>query len=131
MAQSKIPQANIHNRNSIEQIYPLDAYAADAAENDRDKALVLHGVRIAAAPDEAGNFVLERAAHHAGEAPTAAFLAPFHRATAREFAAADPDPRHGYEAFLDEIIELAQRPETYRAADSPGPGDPRLKGLRQ
>jgi len=125
-----MPTANIRNRASIEQIYPLDAFSRDATENDRPKADVLHGVRVASAPDQAGDFALERATQHAGEAPGAIFLAPFHRATAADRAGADPDPRHGYEAFLDEIIDNAQR-RGYRRETSPGPGDRRIRGLRQ
>jgi hypothetical protein len=125
-----MPNANIHDRQSIARIYPPSAFAEDAYGNDRAKPQVLKGVRIAAAPDPDGNFVLERAALHAGEAPGATFLAPFHRATATEDAAADPDPEKGYAAFVDEIIENARRCG-FRPQSSPGPADPRLRGLRQ
>jgi hypothetical protein len=122
--------ANIHDRASIERVYPREAYASDASQNERRKPAMLRGVRIAAAPDEKGEFAIEPAVQHAGEVPGAVFLAPFHRVTAEENAAADPDPRLGYEAFLDEIIELAQR-LGFRADASPGPGDARLRGPRQ
>ena len=122
--------ANIHDPRSIERIYPRDAFASDASGNDRGKVETLKGVRITAAPDETGDFGLEPAALHAGEAPSATFLAPFHRATAQEGATEDPDPQLGYEAFLDEIVEAAKR-FGFRADASPGPGDPRLRGLRQ
>jgi hypothetical protein len=126
--------ANIHDRASIERVYPSEAYASDASQNERRKPATLKGVRITAAADEHGNFTIEPAAQHAGEAAggAAVFLAPFHRVTAAEnaAAAADPDPRQGYDAFLDEIIEAAQRLGS-RAEASPGPGDPRLRGLRQ
>jgi hypothetical protein len=74
-------------------------------------------------------FEIERASLHAGEVPGAVFLA-FHRATASEHAPADPDPHHGYGGFIGEIIDAARR-FGYRAAESPGPGDPRLRGERQ
>ncbi len=122
--------ANIHDRDSLARLYPPDAFASDATENDRAKVLVLKGVRIGSAPDEAGDFTLERAAQHAGEAPGAAVLAPFHRAAPSENATADPDPQQGYEAFLSEIVDAASH-FGYRAETSPGPGDPRLKGARQ
>ena len=125
-----MPQANINDRGSIERVYPPDAFARDAAENDRQRVELLKGVRIVSAPDEAGNFALEPATQYTGEAPGAVFLAPFHRRTAEEYAAADPDPRHGYDAFLDEIVEAARR-HGYRPEDSPGPGDRRLRGARQ
>lgn len=122
--------ANINDRRSIEPIYPPDAFARDAAENDRPRTEILKGVRIASAPDTDGNFALEAATHHAGEVPGALFLAPFHRRTAEECASDDPDPRLGYDAFIDEIIDTAQR-HGYRAEASPGPGDQRLRGARQ
>jgi hypothetical protein len=125
-----MPTASIHDRASIERIYSCDAYASDASENDRPKPGVLKGVRITETADEAGAFFIERAASHAGEVPGAIFLAPFHRVTAQEDAAADPDPRHGYEAFLDEIVAAAQGPG-FRPEASPGPGDARLRGPRQ
>src|ERR1051325_11282436 len=125
-----MPQVNINDRTSIEHVYPPDAFARDAAENDRHRVELLHGVRIASAPDDSGEFEIEPGARHAGEAPGAVFLAPFHRATANEHAPADPDPRHGYDAFIAEIIDAAQH-FGYRAANSPGPGDPRLRGERQ
>jgi len=123
-------RANINDRRSIELLYPPDAFARDAAENDRHRIEILKGVRIASAPDAAGNFVLEPAAQYAGEVPGALFLAPFHRRTADEFASDDPDPRHGYDAFIDEIIDAARR-HGYRAEESPGPDDQRLRGPRQ
>ena len=122
--------ANIHDRASIERAYPREAYASDASQNERRKPAMLRGVRIAAGPNDQGEFAIEAAAQHAGEVPGAVFLAPFHRVTAEENAVAEPDPRLGYEAFLDEIIEAAQR-LGFRADASPGPGDPRLRGLRQ
>jgi hypothetical protein len=125
-----MPSANIHDRISIERVYPRDAYASDAADNDRHRIEILHGVRVTAAPDESGDFELQRAALHAGEVPGAAFLARFHRRTADEHAKSDPDPQHGYDGFVSEIIAAAQR-YGYRAAESPGPGDARLKGARQ
>jgi len=125
-------KANIHDRASIERVYACEAYVSDASQNERRKPATLKGVRITATADDNGNFTIESASQHAGEvaAAGALFLAPFHRVTAEENAAADPDPRHGYEAFLDEIIEAAQH-LGFRAEASPGPGDPRLRGLRQ
>ena len=125
-----MPTANIHDRASIERVYSRDDYARDASENERRKPGVLKGVQITLAPDENGNFVLAPSSQQAGEVSGAVFLAPFHRVTAKEHAAADPDPGHGYEAFLGDIIAAAQR-HGYRVEASPGPGDPRLRGPRQ
>jgi hypothetical protein len=130
MTQVDIPQVNINDRASIERVYPPDAFARDAAENDRHRVELLKGVRIASAPDEAGNFALEPATRYTGEVPGTPFLAPFHRRTVEEYAADDPDPRHGYNAFIDDIIEAARR-HGYRPEESPGPDDQRLRGPRQ
>ena len=126
---SGMSQANIHDRQSIERIYPADAFSRDAAENDRQDAAVLKGVRIASAPDGAGEFALQPAAQHTGEVPGTVFLAAFRRPAERH-AAADPESSEGYKAFIDEIIETARR-HGYRAALSPGRGDPRIQGQRQ
>ena len=115
------PISTIASRSS--GLYPPDAFARDAAENDRHRIEILKGVRIASAPDGDGNFALEPAAQYAGEVPGTLFLAPFHRRTAEEHAGDDPDPRHGYDAFIDEIIDAARR-HGYRAGESPGPDDP-------
>ena len=123
-------KANIHDRASIARIYSQDVFASDASQSERRKPAMLKGVRITATADDGGDFTIEPASRHAGEVAGALFLAPFHRVTAEENAAEDPDPRQGYEAFLDEIIAVAQRPG-FRAEASPGPGDPRLRGLRQ
>jgi hypothetical protein len=130
MPQANTLQANVNDRRSIERVYPPDAFARDAAENDRHRIEILKGVRVASAPDGDGNFALEPGAQYTGEVPGTLFLAPFHRRTAEENASDDPDPRHGYDAFIDEIIEAARR-HGYQAAASPGPDDPRLRGARQ
>ena len=123
-------KANVHDRRSIEGAYPPDAFARDAAENDRASIDTLKGVRIGSAPDETGDFELDPAALYSGEVPGAVFLAPFHRRTPSGDGGADCDPHHGYDEFIDEIIEAAWR-HGYRAAASPGPGDARLRGERQ
>ena len=43
---------------------------------------------------------------------------------------ADPDPRAGYEDFLNDIIAVAQR-FGFEPEQSPGRSEPRLRGLRQ
>jgi len=121
--------ANVHDRRSIERVYPPDAFARDAAENDRARVEMLKGVRVVSAPNEAGDFALDPAAQYAGEVPGAVFLAPFRRRTP-DGRDGNGDPRHGYDEFVDEIVEAAWR-HGYRAAASPGPGDARLRGERQ
>jgi hypothetical protein len=131
-------KANIHRRNTLEEIYPPDAFASDAAQNGRVPNTVLSGIRILSAPDGAGDFDFERATQQVGEATPPSFLAP-HRREERTVDAgrdspttvpADPDPRAGYEAFLADIIAVAQR-FGFEPEGSPGRDEPGLRGLRQ
>jgi hypothetical protein len=54
-----MPKANIHRRRTLEEIYPPDAFASDAAQNGGVPSEVLNGVRkLSAAGDlriRAGN----------------------------------------------------------------------------
>jgi len=124
-----VPKANINDRRSIERIYPADAFAVDAAENQKQPANELvRGVRIASPPDADGAFELDPAALHVGEDPGTAFLAPYRPAGTE--ARASTHPHDGYDDFIDRIIGAAREfAETAQA--SPSPGDPRLRGLRQ
>lgn len=130
--------ANIHDRQSIAAIYPPEAFAVDAAENQKQPAnQLLHGVMIGSAPDEAGNFTLDRASRHVGEAAGEVFLAAARPLPAGHASRqlppgppATPPPSEGYDAFIDRIIAPAPR-FGFRAGDAPGPGDPRLRGPRQ
>jgi hypothetical protein len=121
-----MPKTNIHRRSTLEEVYPPDAFASDAAQNDRVPNTILSGVRILSAPDAAGDFDLERATQQTGEATSASFLAPNRPTT----ASADPDPRAGYDAFLSDIVATAQR-FGFKPEESPGQDEPRLRGLRQ
>src|SRR5204862_598320 len=121
-------KANIHHRSTLEEVYPPDAFASDAAQNGRVPNTVLSGVRILSAPDAAGDFEFERATQQIGEAASASFLAPHRRDDRTQDAgrdspttvSADPDPRAGYEAFLADIVAVAQRLRL-RAGSIPGP----------
>jgi hypothetical protein len=130
--------ANINDRRSLERAYPPEAFASDAAENGRAESGLRKGVRILSAPDAAGDFTLERASQQIGEEANAAFCAP-HRREDRLInaerdspatASARPDPHEGYAEFLAEILTAAQR-SGFRPEESPGRGEPRLRGLRQ
>jgi hypothetical protein len=133
-----MPRANIHRRSTLEEIYPPDAFASDAAQNGRVPNTLLNGARILSAPDAAGDFDFERATQQIGEAASASFLAPHRREDRAQDAgrdspttvSADPDPRAGYEAFLDDIIAVAQG-FGFDPEGSPGRDEPRLRGLRQ
>ena len=131
-------KANIHRRRTLEEIYPPDVFASDAAQNGRVPSTVLSGVRILSAPDAAGDFDFERATQQIGEAASASFLAPHRREERIQDAgrdspttvSADPDPRAGYEAFLADIVAVAER-FGFEPEASPGRDEPRLRGLRQ
>jgi hypothetical protein len=71
-----MPKAKIHRRSTLEEVYPPDVFASDAAKNGRVPNTVVSGVRILSAPDAAGNFDFERATQQVGEAASASFLAP-------------------------------------------------------
>ena len=124
-----MPQANIHDRRSIERIYPPEAFAVDAAENQKQPANeLIRGVRVVAPPDDSGAFEMVPAVQHVGEDFGPEFLVPY-RPVGNE-ARASTDPDRGYEGFVDDIVAAAERlAETARP--SPGPGDPRLQGARQ
>jgi hypothetical protein len=130
-------KANIHDRGSISRVYPPDAFARDAARNEEPASLTW-GVRILSAPDAAGEFELEAGAQHVGEAAGVPFLAPYRRIAALAGRAppggpqqvAEPDPSAGDWRFLDDIVATASR-SGFVPEESPGPGDPRLRGLRQ
>jgi hypothetical protein len=131
-------KANIHRRSTLEEVYPPDAFASDAARNGRVPNTVLSGVRILSAPNAAGDFDFERATRQIAEVAFASFLAPHRREESTIDAgrdsptevSADPDPRAGYEAFLAEIVAVAQR-FGFEPEESPGRDEPRLRGLRQ
>ncbi|HWD57753.1 MAG TPA: hypothetical protein VG308_05720 [Stellaceae bacterium] len=128
-------KVNANDRATLERAYPADAFASDAARNERSTEQLMHGVRIGSAPGSAGWFELERAARHAGEPETPHFLSPIRR---REeltdqgqvpSQVAAPQPDDGYNRFLDDIVAAAWR-FGYRAEQSPGRDEPRLKGFR-
>src|SRR5438874_4378792 len=132
-----MPKANIHRRSSLEEIYPPDAFASDAAQSGRAPNAVLNGVRVLSAPNAAGDFEFERATQQIGEAASASFLAPHRREDRIADAGSggpakvspDPDPREGYDAFLADIVAAAQH-FGFKPEESPGRDEPRLRGLR-
>jgi len=108
-------KVNANDRATLERVYPKDEFVNDAARNDLPNAIV-RGVRVGSAPDDTGGFELERAARHVGEPETPHFLAPHNG--------------QDYQRFLDDVIAVAQQ-FGFRTEETPGQGDPRIKGLRQ
>jgi hypothetical protein len=131
-------RANIHDRRSLEAAYPRAAFASDAAENSRSPHALVKGVRILSAPDAAGDFALERSTQQVGEAASASFVAPQRREDRLIDAERDSpatavarfDPAAGYEDFLAELVAAAQQ-FGFKAEESPGLNEARLRGLRQ
>jgi len=147
--------ANINNRRSIERIYPISAFAVDAARNAKQPANeFVRGVRVLSAPDDGGEFEIAPGTRHVGEVHGETFfaahrtlcglhaLAALYRAkgtnsealpTSRmgqPYALVNPDPKNEYETFIRTIIAAAPR-VGFRRNESPGRGDARLQGLRQ
>ena len=118
--------ANIADRAGLERIYPAEAFASDAAQNDDLASGLERGVRVLSAPDAGGAFGVERATRQVGEAPAASFLVP----RRRQAGSGDPDPQAGYAEFLNDVVGAARR-FGFEAKDTPGQGDRRIRGLRQ
>ena len=60
-------QANVHDRLTIERLYPRDAFDRDSRKNAHVKTEILHGVRVMSAPDANGDFSLARGSRHVAE----------------------------------------------------------------
>jgi hypothetical protein len=142
--------ASIHDRASIERLYPRDAFEADAGSNARGKTTVLHGVRILSAPDASGEFRIARGSQHVAEVHVGEaqgrgnglFLAPdlaanfatlaqnntdYGGAQEKGDAMRSVDARAAeYEAFIDSVIAAAQ---VANFEEPIGRGEERLKGF--
>jgi hypothetical protein len=136
-------KANIHDRGTIERVYPEEAFAFEAGGNSRAKATVRKGVRIVSAVDARGEFEIERASRHVSESDgpdQAIFLSPdlvssadalvtgggYGSTTERE-SGPQAHKAADYVAFIDRIIDAAKHAD-FRPAPS---GDERLRGPRQ
>jgi hypothetical protein len=132
-----MPTANIKRRETIERVYPPDAFASDAAQNSQTTNQVRLGVRILSAPNADGDFELERSSQHVGEAASSTFLAPHRkeRGVNSEQPGLQPDiiapdSRDGYADFISDIVAAAEQ-FGFEPEKSPGRAEPRLQGLRQ
>jgi hypothetical protein len=133
-----MPTANIQHRKSIQEGYPPDAFASDAAYNGQVTNEIILGVRILSAPNTEGNFTFERSSRHVAEPATPTFLAPHRRDEMLTNTEEDspaigvmrPRLPAGYMEFLDDIVATA-RQFGFEPEKSPGRNDPRLQGLRQ
>ena len=137
-------RANIHDRSTIEQLYPRNVFEQDAARNAEAKAQILRGVRIMSPPDERGDFNLVPASKHVGEADPATdttFVVPV---LGRSYDALADSPAYGaseekgdalakirdkpdeYTAFLDRVVETAK---SAKFKPPIGRHEPRLRGF--
>ena len=124
-------KVKVDDRAALERAYPPDAYAANSAENSAVSNEAVSGVRISSAPDSAGEFSLERGRRQVGEAASGVFIAPYRSSgNAGDPETAAVNPRAGYDTFLDEITAAARR-FGFHPEETPGRGDPRIRGLRQ
>lgn len=121
-----MPDANIHDRITIERIYPRDAFDRDSRMNAEVKAETLHGVKITSSLDANGKFSLTRSSRHVAELNPegdVVFVFP-HRYQGDDALMQGPDyggpeekndtSRAGegssaaYDMFVDRVIEAAR-----------------------
>jgi hypothetical protein len=116
------PNANINDGGSVELVYPLSTFEADAGANSSADATMRRGVRIESVPDPLGAFRVVRATASLEDLPGGAqtFLCPYMGKRYGEFALAggsrgrveerrdifesDVDE---YQAFMARVIEAA------------------------
>jgi hypothetical protein len=114
------PVANINDRASIESVYPLERFRADANRNSIQNAAILHGVTVLSTPDASGAFHLEHAERQSGERDVTGdsiFVAAMGGAGDLESDRAD------YTAFIDRVVQAAH------AVRKQGANDGRLAGF--
>lgn len=135
-------RANINDRQSVSEFYPLAAFEEDAARNSVGDTQIVYGVRIESKPDAEGWFRLVRAKHHVGEQTgfaDAIFLAPSRPHIAATLVGSDTDEgvpagsnagaatrSAEYEAFLGRVLDAAR---TADFQEPIGRGEERLKGF--
>ena len=134
-------KANINDVSSLERLYSRDDFERDAAQNARDKATVLRGLKVLSAPDGEGYFAVSRASQHVGERDPegdSVFLAPqlSQSGAAQPGSAYDnslepeksPSASGGgeYAAFLRGVMETAK---SARFKSAIGRGEERLVGF--
>jgi hypothetical protein len=121
-----MPEANIHDRLTIERIYPRDAFDRDTRRNAETKTEVLHGLRITSSPDANGVFSLARTSRHVAEQNPegdVVFVSP-HRYQGDDAlmqgpdyggpeekgaaARASQDANAAYDMFISRVIEAAK-----------------------
>src|SRR3954467_14386180 len=119
-------QANVHDRLTIERLYPRDAFDRDSRKNAHVKTEILHGVRVMSTPDANGDFILARTSRHVAEQNPegdVVFVSP-HRYQGDDAlmqgpdyggpeekgaaARASQDANAAYDMFISRVIEAAK-----------------------
>lgn len=139
-----MPDADIHDRSSLERLYPREHFDRDGGENSDAKATVHRGLLIVSPVDQNGRFSAERGSRHVGESDPegdTVFVAPFlvqdygplqqagaygGPAETGDALAAVERKAQDYQAFLDRIVEAAKAAEFKPAI---GRHDDRLRGF--
>jgi len=117
-------RANIHDRASIQSIYPEEVWEQDAAQNSIPTAEVRHGLLIRTACDAQGSFEVDRIGRNVAEDTPehdAVFLCPYMGKAGNLFASvpgvhgayalragADMNVIEDYQAFINLVIEAAR-----------------------
>ena len=139
-----MPEANIHDRATIERLYRREDFEQDAGENASAKATVHRGLLIVSPVNAEGRFTIERMSRHVGEEDPESdtvFLAPFPAEASAPLQQGgayggpleagmgqDVEARKAdaYRIFIDRVVEAA------RTADFKPPigrGEGRLRGF--
>lgn len=137
-------KANIHDRGTVEAIYPRGAFESDVGPNSEAKAITHRGLRIESEPDADGWFALSPGSRHVGEeeqvihsvfvAPTRSYDAALEPGAASyggteergdAITAEHASAASAYDGFIDQVMETARSVRFQKLA----PGDERLKGF--
>jgi hypothetical protein len=141
-----MPEASIHDRITIERLYPREDFERDAGENARAEVAVHRGLLIVSAVNAEGRFTAERTSRHVGEddpESDTVFLAPFPTEASAPLqqggayggpvetgtgTAPDREARKAdaYRVFIDRIVEAARTADFKPAI---GRGEERLRGF--
>ena len=137
-------KASIHDRITLERLYPKDMFNRDSRLNAEATAVKLHGVKILSACDANGEFQVAPATRHVAERnPEGDVVFLFPQGLQRndrlmlspDYGGAEPDrgasPEEvsaspGYEEFIDRVFEAAR---SARFKPAIGSHEERLKGF--
>jgi hypothetical protein len=138
-------KVNVHDRLTVERIYPPDAFDRDSRMNAVVKTEIVHGIRITSPPDANGTFSLARTSHHVAEQDPegdAVFVFSYQYQSddtlmqgpdyggpeeKSDASRRSEDGRAAYDVFISRVIEVA-RSANFKSAI--GFHESRLEGFR-